>query len=1079
MRNFKRFLSLVLAVLCVIGSSVITVGAEEGADYTEAANNLAAIGILKGDGNGDLMLDKSVTRYQAALFFVQAITGKTDASIWNADKSAIFSDVPEYGTAIDYLAGLGLIVGRGNGIYGYNDPVTYQDMLTIAVRALGYETKDMVYPYGHIAAAQKLGLTDNIGTVNFKEALPRGATAQLIWDLLSTEIAITDPISGEIIYPGKEDESAYGILLGPGKIIRETYLEKSGFASGKLTFVIKGFEEAKDKEDVDTITVEFDGREHVIRAGDLGISAKTPKIEYLGLPVTVYVNASENEFFEKYDIDEEESEARIVLVSADTLMSAENTGADGEIRVYPSYVSLGGVKYSFDKYEIKVYEFSDDGWSESDEEIFKNNFAYTDKDGYTGTNSNGAVRYIVRETVESGKTVKTLHLYYMPYSFGQYFERELKDSTTGKKADFVTIGTYETAKVENKDGETSNFVEYLLGTTSKVTASTTSVSKRNGEKAKNVTMLGEEIKSGDFMYYYYNSLDNILTVAENHGGFRYGKLTGTSQNKETVKIGGVTLKVGFDGGFDADWSTYEANEALINECIKNYENGSDNVKYVLVGGNVVYMDVYKGESGESHNGFAVVTLDGEILSELLGVSESKLEYTAGLVLDKEGRVLVAVLDTVSGEWELRALEKMHASYNAEEDEYEISGDLGEYAKYVDIAGENFSKYEAFLTLKGALGKGGVFTVVDGDDETIELGSAENALEYGETDEGLVFSDVTNKTNKLTATADGEALRVSLKDNTVIVVVDGEGNIGIRRGVQKAKFSVGGKAKIYAASGELIVAVFEGPSFNGGFANVNEWGESRGAVSDETYYVALPDSEVSVESSGEDVSEKYTVTVTNLLDLRTLEIVSERVFNTNTVTSINLAKALYADENGVISHAEKSIAEAFKAARLLEGAKNGMTLTEISPENLEFIDGDTVKVNGGALNLPSVLAGVNATVVTVDATGLDRETYDFDRLALNIPFDSENGLGGNELEIADGVYGYDYMLLGDMVEEIGEPTEGVLDNFILGANGKEILLPLTDADGYEGAAKIVSELKIMAAYDEDTGILTMFVAKILK
>ncbi|MBR5538695.1 MAG: S-layer homology domain-containing protein, partial [Clostridia bacterium] len=224
MRNFKRFLSLVLAVLCVIGSSVITVGAEEGADYTEAANNLAAIGILKGDGNGDLMLDKSVTRYQAALFFVQAITGKTDASIWNADKSAIFSDVPEYGTAIDYLAGLGLIVGRGNGIYGYNDPVTYQDMLTIAVRALGYETKDMVYPYGHIAAAQKLGLTDNIGTVNFKEALPRGATAQLIWDLLSTEIAITDPISGEIIYPGKEDESAYGILLGPGKIIRETYL---------------------------------------------------------------------------------------------------------------------------------------------------------------------------------------------------------------------------------------------------------------------------------------------------------------------------------------------------------------------------------------------------------------------------------------------------------------------------------------------------------------------------------------------------------------------------------------------------------------------------------------------------------------------------------------------------------------------------------------------------------------------------------------------------------------------------------------------------------------------------------------
>lgn len=57
-----------------------------------------------------------------------------------------------------------MILGRGNGIYGYNDPITYQDMLVLAVRTLGYETGDMSYPYGHILAAQKLGLTDNIKT---------------------------------------------------------------------------------------------------------------------------------------------------------------------------------------------------------------------------------------------------------------------------------------------------------------------------------------------------------------------------------------------------------------------------------------------------------------------------------------------------------------------------------------------------------------------------------------------------------------------------------------------------------------------------------------------------------------------------------------------------------------------------------------------------------------------------------------------------------------------------------------------------------------------------------------------------
>ena len=119
MRNFKRFLSLCLAALTVLSACVFSVGAADKADYRDAAASLAAIGVLKGDENGDLMLDKSVTRYQAALFFVQAITGKTDPTVWNADKSAIFHDVPEYGTAIDYLHGLGLIVGRGDGSYGF------------------------------------------------------------------------------------------------------------------------------------------------------------------------------------------------------------------------------------------------------------------------------------------------------------------------------------------------------------------------------------------------------------------------------------------------------------------------------------------------------------------------------------------------------------------------------------------------------------------------------------------------------------------------------------------------------------------------------------------------------------------------------------------------------------------------------------------------------------------------------------------------------------------------------------------------------------------------------------------------
>jgi hypothetical protein len=183
--------------MCVFAGAIET-------DYNDAASHLAALDILKGDGKGNLMLDQNVTRYQAALFFVQALTGKTDVEIWNADKvSGVFSDVTQYGTAIDYAHGIGLILGRGNGVYGPNDNITYQDMLVMAVRALGYETDKMNYPYGYILAADKLGLTDGIDLVNYKAYLTRGETAKLMWNMLMTEVAYVDPLTGNILYPNE------------------------------------------------------------------------------------------------------------------------------------------------------------------------------------------------------------------------------------------------------------------------------------------------------------------------------------------------------------------------------------------------------------------------------------------------------------------------------------------------------------------------------------------------------------------------------------------------------------------------------------------------------------------------------------------------------------------------------------------------------------------------------------------------------------------------------------------------------------------------------------------------------------
>ncbi len=1082
MRNSKRFLSLILAVLMTFSMLVFTTGASESkADYTDAAHSLAAIGILKGDENGNLMLDKHVTRYQAALFFVQSITGKTDTSVWNADKSAIFSDVPEYGTAIDYLAGLEFIVGRGDGTYGYNDNITYQDMLTLAVRALGYEEKGMSYPYGYILAAQKLGLTENIENVNFKSYLTRGETAQLIWDMLSTELAFIDPLTGATIYPGKEDESPYGLMVGPGKIERETYLEKSGFAGGKLDVTVTEFTEAEKDGEVDTVTVLYGGDRYTLAAKDLGISAETPKIEYLGLPKTLFVNCKADEFFDKYDIDEDERDASVVFVNSDSLTYVQNLGDGGNIRfVKPSgasaYITLGGVKFAMDKYSAQLYTFTADGWKAGNLSNFEDAFLYDTKDGYMGTNSNGAVCYTVRENADE---TKTLHIYYMPYEFGQYFVRELKDATTSKNANFVTMATYEGTKVENLDGYSSNFVEYLLGTNSKVTSSTASVSKRNGEKAKTVILDGEKVSSGDFVFYYYNALDNILTVASNHGGFRTGKLTGTSASKETVKIGGTNHGFGFKGAYAAEYATYAANAAQIKSAMAGYD-GSDNVKYVAVDGNVVYVDGYKGENSSSDYGFKVVSFDEKLLADLLDVKVDKLEYTADFVLDENGNVYVAILNTESGKWELGRIEKFYKDYDKDEDEYAKNGHVGTLANYVDLVGEGYSGYANYVELSEALLASNIFAVVAEKDGVYSLGTTADAVDSATIADGIIFSDNSAKTNHIKAESDASVTpsRVTLDENSVIVIIDGEGNVGVRKGVQKNKFTVNGNAVFYAANSDLIVAYIAEPVFAGGFSDASDWGESRAAVSAETYYVALPDSQAELSANGEEAEYKYTVTVTNLLDLRTFKVVEEVSFATDSSTLPNLDKVLHADEDGVLTESALTVEEAFKAAQKLVGDENDISYIDIAPENLTFTDADTVIVSGGALNLPNALAEVKVNVITLDRTGIDREDYDFDRAALNVEY-SENGLGGNELQISDGFSGYEYPIYGDIHESLSEPAEGIFNQFIIDSTGEEILIPLADADNYEGAAKVSVSLKILAHYDDDNGTLTLNVAKVIK
>ncbi len=193
MRNFKRFLSLVLAVVMVAGMAVFaapasSAAASSAAGYASSVEFLADLGVMKGYGDGNYGENDDVTRYQMALFFVRSIFPGWNAEDENPTQaSEVFTDVKGYGAAIDAMAGLGIVNGVGDNLFAPESNILYRDAIVMAVRAIGItaaEQATLTYPWGYIVKANALGLTDGISGVSYSENLKRGDVARIIENVL-------------------------------------------------------------------------------------------------------------------------------------------------------------------------------------------------------------------------------------------------------------------------------------------------------------------------------------------------------------------------------------------------------------------------------------------------------------------------------------------------------------------------------------------------------------------------------------------------------------------------------------------------------------------------------------------------------------------------------------------------------------------------------------------------------------------------------------------------------------------------------------------------------------------------------
>ena len=158
MRNFKRTLALVLAVLVVVGTFA-TVSAAETPWYQPGVDYIQGIGV---DTITPAKAQQKITRNDFILWVAKIESHQLSENAWKDEIAGVsFTDVNDshHKAAIAYSKQANFIVGNGDGTFSPDKATTLGEASAVIVRMMGYE--DKVYDkssenwaYNYMRAAQ-------------------------------------------------------------------------------------------------------------------------------------------------------------------------------------------------------------------------------------------------------------------------------------------------------------------------------------------------------------------------------------------------------------------------------------------------------------------------------------------------------------------------------------------------------------------------------------------------------------------------------------------------------------------------------------------------------------------------------------------------------------------------------------------------------------------------------------------------------------------------------------------------------------------------------------------------------------
>ena len=575
MKNLNKVLAMLVVFMMMLSTVAFASSFADVADtssYSKAIEVGVDLGLFKGYEDGTFKPEGEITRAEFAAIIVRLLGQEAQAA--GAKAATQFADVPADHWAAGYVniaVQAGVINGYGDGNFGPEALVQYQDAITMMVRALGYEPAigSAGYPTGYLTKAGELGLTTGVNGSN-GVAANRGAVAQIAFNALDVPLMTQ---SGYGTFTQYVINDGYSSTTGSNNVKKTLLSENHSIVKVQGTITgssdsVSTNKNAKDYVNVDVVNAYYNKFGTAINgkmfAGD------SDAMDYVGKKVVLFVE------YDEFN-DEKTIKALYEVVATDTLVidiADIVSFEDDEIKYYINDSKTTTVSLSAETAEY--YNGYKDARKVSDDELLEmsgtielsllnNETADGDYDTMYITAYDV---FVVDEVNATSKRVSSK----VGTSFGTKISYNEEDGDVkaslvdenGAAMDWANLAEYDVLAVKYVDtGAKDIYVANVISNT--VTGTVTGTSGIVGDDDRYVEIDGveykvlvvaedeDEIKLGDEGTYYLDGSDNVVyhsaTITRNNNyAYVIGVQAATEMDNAKVKVltkenGIVTVEV--------------------------------------------------------------------------------------------------------------------------------------------------------------------------------------------------------------------------------------------------------------------------------------------------------------------------------------------------------------------------------------------------------------------------------------------------------------------------------------------------------------------------------------------------------